>query len=162
MIQEQRFTGLSFVGIIATLGGKEGLFAQCGWFEGDELDWFWGRITEVQGMELRSDSRFRGGCVNSFHAQVHARLTDQLRTLIGSQRSGSPLCLRITSLSLRALCTAMTGRKRWSVSAPLAAMFGQLRVYVLRGGCLNGLRHGHTNDRLQTVMRRRWTSSSRP
>jgi hypothetical protein len=62
-ILDQTFPGLEFVGIVATLQGLEGLFAQCGWFANDDLDWFWVRITEVQSLHLRTDSRFRGGYV---------------------------------------------------------------------------------------------------
>lgn len=62
-ITDQTFPGVEFLGIIATLQGPEGLFAQCGWFGNDDLDWFWVRITEVQSLHLRTDSRFRGGYV---------------------------------------------------------------------------------------------------
>ncbi|KAG9090586.1 hypothetical protein FRC06_000976 [Ceratobasidium sp. 370] len=61
MVETQRFAGLAFVGIVGTLRGREGLFAQCGWFADDELDWFWVRIESVESMELWADPRFRGG-----------------------------------------------------------------------------------------------------
>lgn len=60
-ISSQQFPNFELVGIVATLQEPEGLFAQCGWFGDDALDWFWARITEVQSIELRQDVRFRGG-----------------------------------------------------------------------------------------------------
>ncbi|KDN35422.1 hypothetical protein RSAG8_11599, partial [Rhizoctonia solani AG-8 WAC10335] len=52
---------LEAIGIIGTLIGKEGLFAQCGWFGNHDLDWFWGRLTAISSISVRSDNRFRGG-----------------------------------------------------------------------------------------------------
>lgn len=52
---------LEVIGVIGTLIGKEGLFAQCGWFGNQDLDWFWVCISDIQSMEVRKDSRFRGG-----------------------------------------------------------------------------------------------------
>jgi K+ transporter len=61
MLHDQNFTGVEVVGIVATLKAPEGLFAQCGWFGGDDLDWFWARITGWESLHLRADSRFRDG-----------------------------------------------------------------------------------------------------
>ncbi|KAG8736720.1 hypothetical protein FRC10_009029 [Ceratobasidium sp. 414] len=61
MVKDQRFVGLSLVGVVASLDGRDGLFAQCGWFDDDEIDWFWCEITDVRSIEYRRDPRFRGG-----------------------------------------------------------------------------------------------------
>jgi hypothetical protein len=61
MLDQQSFAGLSFVGITASLEGQDGLFAQCAWFDNDDIDWFWVEITNVRSVELRLDPRFRGG-----------------------------------------------------------------------------------------------------
>jgi hypothetical protein len=61
MLEQQSFGGLSFVGITASLNGRDGLFAQCAWFDEDEIDWFWVEITDVRSIEFRKDPRFRGG-----------------------------------------------------------------------------------------------------
>lgn len=61
MLKEQSFDGVSFVGITASIHGLHGLHAQSGWFESDAFDWFWVEITDVRKIELRRDSRFRGG-----------------------------------------------------------------------------------------------------
>ncbi|CAE7228325.1 unnamed protein product [Rhizoctonia solani] len=49
------------VGIVATLKAPAGLFAQCGWFANDDLDWYWARITGWEFFHLRAESRFRDG-----------------------------------------------------------------------------------------------------
>ncbi|KAB5588354.1 hypothetical protein CTheo_8207 [Ceratobasidium theobromae] len=61
MLERQAFPGLSFVGITATLNGQRGLLSQCAWFEDDNAEWFWVKITNVRSIEPREDSRFRGG-----------------------------------------------------------------------------------------------------
>ncbi|KAF8595563.1 hypothetical protein BDV93DRAFT_514897 [Ceratobasidium sp. AG-I] len=47
----QRFGGYEVVAIVATIHGKEGLFAQCAWFAGHNVDWFWARLPIVQRLE---------------------------------------------------------------------------------------------------------------
>lgn len=59
--QSQSFSGLEVVGIVGTIHGQEGCFGQCGWFGGDNLDWFWAHLPEVSKLEIRRDVRFRGG-----------------------------------------------------------------------------------------------------
>ncbi|KDN35636.1 hypothetical protein RSAG8_11431, partial [Rhizoctonia solani AG-8 WAC10335] len=61
ILHNQDFAGVQVVGIVATLKAPEGLFAQCGWFGGDDLDWFWVRITGWEALYLRADSCFRNG-----------------------------------------------------------------------------------------------------
>ncbi|KAG8722662.1 hypothetical protein FRC08_014407 [Ceratobasidium sp. 394] len=61
MLEDQRFPGVEIVGIVATLSGREGLFAQCGWFDNDDLDWIWAKIVDIRSIYLRADFRFRGG-----------------------------------------------------------------------------------------------------
>jgi hypothetical protein len=61
LLLSQKFQNFELVGIVATLQGPEGLFAQCGWFSNDDLDWYWARLTNVRSVSLRRDSRFRGG-----------------------------------------------------------------------------------------------------
>ncbi|KAG8739117.1 hypothetical protein FRC10_006115 [Ceratobasidium sp. 414] len=77
MLETQRFPGLEVVGIVATLTGREGLFAQCGWFDNDDLDWIWARIADIRSVELRTDPRFRGGapCVWLSTPFAHYALT---------------------------------------------------------------------------------------
>ncbi|KAB5587737.1 hypothetical protein CTheo_8823 [Ceratobasidium theobromae] len=58
---DQQFDGIRFVGAISTLYGQDGLHSQCLWYAQDQFDWFWVEINEVQTIEFRIDSRFRGG-----------------------------------------------------------------------------------------------------
>ncbi|KAG8706672.1 hypothetical protein FRC09_002286 [Ceratobasidium sp. 395] len=60
-LRSQNFAGLTIVGAVSTLHGQEGLHSQCLWYSFDEFDWFWATITGVESIELRADSRFRGG-----------------------------------------------------------------------------------------------------
>jgi hypothetical protein len=76
MLEQQSFTGLSFVGITASLHGLDGLFAQCAWFETDDIDWFWVEITDVRALVVLQDARFRGGSVK------HSRFQGRLLTLL--------------------------------------------------------------------------------
>ncbi|QRV78016.1 hypothetical protein RhiJN_06031 [Ceratobasidium sp. AG-Ba] len=57
-----RYAGLSFVGAAASLTGAACLKAMAGWFD-DSFEWFWIEITDVLSIELRADSRFRGGAL---------------------------------------------------------------------------------------------------
>jgi hypothetical protein len=61
MLDRQPFSGLTFVGISASLNGLDGLFAQCALFDNDDVDWFWVEVTDVCSLDLRRDPRFRGG-----------------------------------------------------------------------------------------------------
>ncbi|KAG8734337.1 hypothetical protein FRC11_005324 [Ceratobasidium sp. 423] len=62
LLPSQRFEGLTLVGAVSTLLGQEGLFAQGLWYlRGDDFDWYWARITNVLKIEVREDTRFRGG-----------------------------------------------------------------------------------------------------
>ncbi|KAG8720300.1 hypothetical protein FRC09_009793 [Ceratobasidium sp. 395] len=61
ILRSRSFAGLTFVGAVSTLHGQEGLHSQCLWYSFDEFDWFWATITDVETMEVRADSRFRGG-----------------------------------------------------------------------------------------------------
>ncbi|KAG8697393.1 hypothetical protein FRC08_006559 [Ceratobasidium sp. 394] len=63
MIKAQNFSGLSFVGIAASLCGPHGLSAACAWFDKDCFDWFWVEIVEVVSITVRADPRFRGGAL---------------------------------------------------------------------------------------------------
>lgn len=61
-LRTQRFEGVEVVGVIGVLFGKAGMFAQAGWFGGEnDLDWMWVCIKEVKGIEVRRDNRFRKG-----------------------------------------------------------------------------------------------------
>ncbi|KAG8724744.1 hypothetical protein FRC09_014809 [Ceratobasidium sp. 395] len=53
--------GIEVLGVTGTIYNKEGLFAQSGWFGGNDLDWFWIRIKNILRLEVRTDRRFRGG-----------------------------------------------------------------------------------------------------
>ncbi|KAG9120111.1 hypothetical protein FRC07_004543 [Ceratobasidium sp. 392] len=50
---------IEVIGIIGTIYNKEGLFAQCGWFGGHDLDWFWVRIRGIRWLKVCMDPRFR-------------------------------------------------------------------------------------------------------
>ncbi|KAF8597012.1 hypothetical protein BDV93DRAFT_569928 [Ceratobasidium sp. AG-I] len=52
---------LEVVGIAATISGREGLFAQCGWFGDTDVEWIWTRLSKFLSLEVRQDIRFRGG-----------------------------------------------------------------------------------------------------
>ncbi|KDN34328.1 hypothetical protein RSAG8_12579, partial [Rhizoctonia solani AG-8 WAC10335] len=58
---ESAYTDITAIGIVGTLIGKAGLFAQCCWFGNYDLDWFWCRVTNIKAVKLHSDIRFRGG-----------------------------------------------------------------------------------------------------
>ncbi|KAF8595549.1 hypothetical protein BDV93DRAFT_514885 [Ceratobasidium sp. AG-I] len=60
-LQSQNFEGWSAQGAIGTLVGKAGLFAQCGWFGGGDLDWFPVCLTDIKSLTVQKDPRFRGG-----------------------------------------------------------------------------------------------------
>ncbi|KAG8795013.1 hypothetical protein FRC12_019096 [Ceratobasidium sp. 428] len=53
--------GIEVLGATGTIYNQEGLFAQSGWFGGNDLDWFWIRIKNIRRLEVRTDRRFRGG-----------------------------------------------------------------------------------------------------
>ncbi|KAG8724029.1 hypothetical protein FRC12_005547 [Ceratobasidium sp. 428] len=62
MLKSQDFRGVYVVGIAASLRrGVDALFAQCAWFDDDEIDWVWVEVSDIQRIELREDERFRGG-----------------------------------------------------------------------------------------------------
>jgi len=61
MLEKQTFSGLSFLGIAASLRGPDGLSAACAWFDKCCFDWFWVEIVEIVSIEVRADPRFRGG-----------------------------------------------------------------------------------------------------
>ncbi|KAG8795544.1 hypothetical protein FRC12_012983 [Ceratobasidium sp. 428] len=61
LLRSQSFAGLTLVGAVSTLHGQEGLHSQCLWYSFDEFDWFWATITDVESIEVRADTRFRGG-----------------------------------------------------------------------------------------------------
>ncbi|KAG8732580.1 hypothetical protein FRC11_012486 [Ceratobasidium sp. 423] len=52
---------LEAVGIIGTIYNKEGLFGQCGWFGGHDLDWFWVSLKGIKEIKVDEDLRFRRG-----------------------------------------------------------------------------------------------------
>lgn len=60
-LQSQNFEGWSVDGAMGTLVGKAGLFAQCGWFTGGDLDWFHVRLSGITSLRVQKDPRFRGG-----------------------------------------------------------------------------------------------------
>lgn len=60
-LRTQNFADLEVVGVTGTIMGKEGMFAQCGWFGDNDLDWMWIRICEIKHIAVRSDLRFRRG-----------------------------------------------------------------------------------------------------
>ncbi|QRV80735.1 hypothetical protein RhiJN_08788 [Ceratobasidium sp. AG-Ba] len=64
MLQEQRYEGVSMLGIASTLAGVEGLWAQCCWFDDPDKDWFWAEIGPIKLIEARKDQRFRGGALS--------------------------------------------------------------------------------------------------
>ncbi|KAG9074230.1 hypothetical protein FRC06_010829 [Ceratobasidium sp. 370] len=63
MLHNQSFSGLSFVGVVASLRGPRGLPAACAWFNECCFDWFWVEVTEILSIKVRADPRFRGGAL---------------------------------------------------------------------------------------------------
>ncbi|KAG9096057.1 hypothetical protein FS749_009216 [Ceratobasidium sp. UAMH 11750] len=61
LIPEDGSSDLEVIGVIGTIHHKEGLFAQCGWFGNQDLDWFWVRIKGIRQIRVCQDSRFRCG-----------------------------------------------------------------------------------------------------
>ncbi|KAG8737643.1 hypothetical protein FRC10_007966 [Ceratobasidium sp. 414] len=60
-VKDGKWENIEFLGVIGTLVGRSGLFAQCGWFGNYDLDWCWVRLPRVLGISFRTDTRFRGG-----------------------------------------------------------------------------------------------------
>ncbi|CCO34318.1 hypothetical protein BN14_08415 [Rhizoctonia solani AG-1 IB] len=52
---------VTFTGIVSTLLGQQGLHSQCLWYRQNQFDWYWAHIEGVEKIEVRNDSRFRGG-----------------------------------------------------------------------------------------------------
>ncbi|KAG9100405.1 hypothetical protein FS749_015426 [Ceratobasidium sp. UAMH 11750] len=55
------WSGVEVVGVVGTIFGKEGLFAQSGWFSNYNLDWCWLRLANLVKIEVLCDPRFRRG-----------------------------------------------------------------------------------------------------
>ncbi|KAG9109217.1 hypothetical protein FRC07_008344 [Ceratobasidium sp. 392] len=58
-IKDDGSSKIEVVGIVGTIYNKEGLFAQCGWFGGHDLDWYWVRIRGIRWLKVCLDPRFR-------------------------------------------------------------------------------------------------------
>ncbi|GAB1523777.1 hypothetical protein RhiTH_006927 [Rhizoctonia solani] len=62
LLQEQRFQGLKVTGAVSSLLGQEGIYAQGLWYDNKgRFDWVWAHIDNVLRLEVRHDTRFRGG-----------------------------------------------------------------------------------------------------
>jgi hypothetical protein len=65
-LRTQTFEGVEVIGAVGVLYGKAGMFAQAGWFGGEnDLDWMWIRIKDVTEIQVRRDIQFRKGYVFS-------------------------------------------------------------------------------------------------
>ncbi|KAG8720481.1 hypothetical protein FRC08_000129 [Ceratobasidium sp. 394] len=60
-VKSGNWENIEFRGVIGTLVGRSGLFAQCGWFGNYDLDWCWVRLPRISALCFRGDARFRGG-----------------------------------------------------------------------------------------------------
>jgi hypothetical protein len=58
-LQSQNWTGVEVIGAVASLEGKDGPLAQCGWFPA--ITWIWMLVTNIQCIGVVRDKRFRGG-----------------------------------------------------------------------------------------------------
>ncbi|GAB1523789.1 hypothetical protein RhiTH_006939 [Rhizoctonia solani] len=62
LLQKQRFQGLKVTGAVSSLLGQEGIYAQGLWYDNKgQFDWVWAHIDNVLKLEVRHDTRFRGG-----------------------------------------------------------------------------------------------------
>lgn len=55
----QNWKGVSVVGAVASLVGKDSWEAQCGWFH--SVTWRWMCLPVIREMRVKSDKQFRGG-----------------------------------------------------------------------------------------------------